>query len=162
MKASGALPPRVHCFLPWANAKSVRHPACMTAGRPGALLREDTAQSHQLVQLAPSAIVRNPWMPGWGDTQCMLSPSDTGTTPPRHLHPALLCLRSIFTRTQEHDLPSCPGCDFQNPFWVLPGEWVSQEHKQTSNGYQSKSASQATPRLICSENYTYWLKLNKQ
>lgn len=54
MKSLGTLPPRGDCFHPWANAKSVRHSVCMTAGRPGVLLTEDTAQSHQLAQLATS------------------------------------------------------------------------------------------------------------
>jgi len=49
------------------------------------------------------------------------------------------------------------GVTGQDPFGSSPGE-----HKQTCNGYQSKSVSEATPRLACSEDYAYFLKSNEQ
>lgn len=92
---------------------------------------------------------------------CSVHLPDTSAILSRHLYPPIFSLRSVFIRTAEHDLPSCPGCNWARSFWVLARR---KHHKSTNtrNEYQSKSASEPTPRLACSENYAYWLKSNKQ
>ena len=93
---------------------------------------------------------------------CLVHLSDSSAILSSHLYPAIFSLRSVCIGTEEHDLPSCPGCNWAGSLWVLARR---EHHKSTNRHVMATKASlhlKLTPRLACSENYAYWLKLNKQ